>query len=215
MNDWWGIKPSYFMLHWLVLSVLWAGILAGLQYVGPLFAGAEQGPLFHVQALIPEMQRSLFIAIGPWGGNMVAWSVLTLGGVACSGACVADWREHVLPDQFTLGGGICVLIAALLVWGWEHALLGAAVGYALLWGLQAVLRRKQKGQEQIGCGDVKFMIPLGAMAGPLGLLPLMGLACVLVIPLFKIRNARFVPFGPALALAALMTLGLGLRWPMV
>lgn len=215
MNNWWGIKPGYFMLCWLVLSALWAGVLLGMQYLGPLFAGAEQGPLFHVQALIPEMQRSLSTATGPWGGNMAALAVLVVGGVACSGACVADWREHVLPDQFTLGGGLCVLLGALLVWGWEHALLGAAFGYALLWGLQAVLRRKQKGQEQIGCGDVKFMIPLGAMVGPLGLLPLMGLACVLVIPLFKIRNASFVPFGPALALAALATLGLGLRWPMV
>lgn len=215
MKQWWGIERGHFMLCWLMLAVLWAGILAIMQYVGPLFAGAEQGPLFQVQALLPELQRYVFTAIWPWGANYVAWAALALGGVVCTGACVADWREHVLPDQFTLWGGVCVSLAALVVWGWEHAVLGAGFGYALLWGLQVVLRRKQKGEEQIGCGDVKFMIPLGAMVGPLGLLPLMGLACVLVIPLFKIRNASFVPFGPALALAALLTLGLGLRWPTV
>lgn len=215
MHYWWGIERGSYLLRWLTLALLWAGVLAFMQWLGPLFTGAEQGPLFRIQAFAPELQRVLFTAIGPWGGNAAAWGVLALGGVVCSGACVADWQEHVLPDQFTLGGGACVGLASLLVWGWEHAVLGGLFGYAFLWGLQRVLRRKQQGTEQLGCGDVKFMIPLGAMVGPLGLLPVLGIACLLVMPLFKIRKAQFVPFGPALALASLITLALGLRWPMV
>lgn len=215
MHTWWGIERGTYVTRWAVWAVVWAGLLAVMQYVGPLFTDAAMGPLFRVEALVPAWQGALQAAVAPWGGNLAAWAVLAVGGLACTGACVADWREHVLPDQFTLGGGACVSLGGLLVWGWEHALLGAAFGYAVLWGMQAMLRRKNKGVEQIGCGDVKFMIPLGAMVGPLGLLPVLGLGCLLVIPLFNIRKAAFVPFGPALALASLITLALGLRWPMV
>lgn len=216
MHSWWGIERGVFVRRWLVLALLWGGVLGFMQWLPlSLLGGLEQSPLFQVQAFVPEMQSLLATSVWPWGGNAAAWAVLALGGVACTGACVADWQEHVLPDQFTLGGGVVTGLASLLVWGWEHAVLGALFGYAFLWGLQRVLRRKQQGTEQLGCGDVKFMILLGTMVGPLGLLPVLGIACVLVMPLFKIRKAPFVPFGPALALASLITLALGLRWPMV
>lgn len=213
MQTWWGIERGTYLARWALWAALWSGLLLLMQYVGPLFNSAAMGPLFRVEPLMPAWQGLL--AVAPWGGTYAAWAVLTVGGIACTGACVADWREHVLPDQFTLGGGACTVAGAALVWGWEHALLGAALGYAMLWSMQFVLRRKRKGVEQIGCGDVKFMLLLGAMVGPLGLLPVLGLGCLLVIPLFMLRKAAFVPFGPALALACLITLALGLRWPMV
>lgn len=212
MKEWWGYKIPIFLLCWLVVALVWAAILAAMQAVGPLYAEAGHSPLFFYSSnIIPATWHMTT----PWGGKGLAWLVLSLGGVVCAGACVADWREHVLPDQFTLWGGLCVTAACALLWGWEHALVGAGLGWFMLFALQWLLRRKHRGVEQIGCGDVKFMIVLGAMVGPFGLLPLMAWGCVLVVPLLQIRRAGFAPFGPALALGALLTLALGLRWPLV
>ena len=90
---------------------------------------------------------------------------------------------------------------------------GALAGFILVKGLQRALRHKHGGQEQLGSGDAKLMLPLGATVGPLGVLPLVIVACLLVAILAMVRRASQIPFGPALTAAGLLVIVTDLRWP--
>lgn len=185
----WGIAPAPFFLLWCGLTLGWAAV-----------AWAQQ----------------------PWWPLALAQG---FGGGICLAASIIDWRSHILPDLLTIHGGFLTLLACIaagmwpvfnvasLAESWQMPTGGALTGFILVKGLQRLLRHKHGGQEQLGSGDAKLMLPLGAMVGPLGVLPLVIVACLLTALLAMVRRTARIPFGPALTAAGLLVLVTGLRWP--
>ena len=117
---------------------------------------------------------SAFAAYGPTLAFAIAlayaWMLLVL--------FFTDWDHHLLPDAITLTGfaaGMAIaafnpFLAGEGSWGriWT-ALLGAALGSGILWGIGAVWKRL-RGVDAMGLGDVKMMAMVGAFTGPSGVL---------------------------------------------
>lgn len=136
---------------------------------------------------------------GAWGATLVALALI-------------DWDTLLLPDDLTLPllwVGLCV--AAL---GWSipptEAIAGAAWGWGSLWLVGTVFHRVTR-REGMGGGDLKLLAALGAWLGPLMLVPLVLIASLSgalvgwwMAREDRLREGRFVPFGPFLAIAALV-----------
>ncbi|MBB4734610.1 leader peptidase (prepilin peptidase)/N-methyltransferase [Micrococcus cohnii] len=137
-----------------------------------------------------------------------------LWGLICCG-CLWRWdaREHRLPNRWTgllaLGGFVTAGVVCLLA-GTVSALIGAvlgAAGYALSMG---VLRLLSRGQ--LGMGDVKLAVGLGAYTGLWGLgvtavaallgVVLGGLAALGAVVLGRARIDSSLPYGPPMMLGA-------------
>jgi leader peptidase (prepilin peptidase)/N-methyltransferase len=148
------------------------------------------------------------------------------------GMALTDAQHYVIPDVFSLGGAVAGLAFALLPGGlpWWHSVLGAALGYALLWFVRRVgdiaLRRGwiggkeletvlEEGEERttMGEGDLRMMAMAGAFLGPTGVvltLFLGALAGSLVfVPLRLLGKRVAVPFGVFLAVGATAALLFG------
>lgn len=125
-----------------------------------------------------------------------------------------DWQTQLLPDELTLGLlwiGLLISTRAVFV-SPEEAIIGAFIGYAVLWLLAQIytLLRKQEG---MGYGDLKLLAALGAWTGILNLLnillisSLLGLIVGLLFLLRKkITSNQPLPFGPYLAIAGWLSL---------
>ena len=151
-----------------------------------------------------------------WGG--FAWWVgpsldMLRGAVFFTillGIAMTDAREYIIPDEFSLGG--LVLGLALALPGGFHvigeALLGAAVGFGLLW-LVAVVGKRVFKEDAMGGGDIKMMAMVGAFTGWTGVLLTIFLGSVLGVVVFVppalFGKKKLVPFGVFLALGAATT----------
>ncbi|HLD25958.1 MAG TPA: prepilin peptidase [Candidatus Andersenbacteria bacterium] len=128
---------------------------------------------------------------------------------------VIDLKTMLLPDLFVVLLAVAV-VAQLVVstthysasWRTTHSLMGALVGAGFL-GLLWLITRGQG----IGLGDVKLMLPLGALFGTGGTAALLGTAfivgglmasCLLLARRVTAKTA--VPFGPFLAGSAMLFL---------
>lgn len=127
-------------------------------------------------------------------------------GTLLTGIAITDARHYLIPDEYTLGGGVMGLVFAGVtgVDGLLQALLGAAVGFLLLLFI-AWAGRKAFGKEAMGGGDIKMMAMVGTFVGWQGvLLTVFGgalLGTVIFVPL-TIGRRRLVPFGVFLAAAS-------------
>ena len=146
--------------------------------------------------LAHPMPLALFTAIFGW------WLFLL---------AALDVEHHWLPDRLTLP-----LIPAGLAVGWigvgapfDHRLIGAAAGYAVLAAI-AFGYRQLRGRDGMGGGDPKLFAAIGAWLG-WPLLPfvmlgagLLGLAVVLGMRLRgqKVAGTDRLPLGTLMALAA-------------
>lgn len=126
------------------------------------------------------------------------------------GIAMTDFREYIIPDEFSIGGtalgiGFAFVGGAL---AWPDALIGAAVGLALLW-LIAIIGAKAFGQEAMGGGDIKMMAMVGAFVGWQGVFLTIFLGSVVGTlifgPLALFGKKKEVPFGIFLALGAAVT----------
>ena len=137
-----------------------------------------------------------------------------LFGTLLLGIALTDAREYIIPNEFTWGGLIIGLILSAA--GGLHALLlallGAAVGFAILWlvGLVGKLAFKE---EAMGGGDIKMMAMVGAFLGWQGVLLTIFLGAVfgtaIFLPLALVGKKKLVPFGVFLAVGAAVTFVLG------
>ncbi|MCZ6760101.1 MAG: prepilin peptidase [Gemmatimonadetes bacterium] len=143
-----------------------------------------------------------------------------LFGTLLLGIGVTDARAYIIPDEFTWGG-----LGAGLAFSWVHgfagfldALLGAAVGFGLLyfiaWAGEMALKK-----EAMGGGDIKMMVMVGSFLGWQGvLMTLFGGALIGTLvfgPVTLVKKGLLVPFGVFLAAAAAVTFVIGddiLRW---
>jgi leader peptidase (prepilin peptidase)/N-methyltransferase len=129
------------------------------------------------------------------------------------GISITDARFYIIPDEFSLGGGVLGLALALLPGGLTilQAALGAGVGYGLLWVVARAgtwLFRK----EAMGRGDLKMMAMMGAFLGVPGVLLTLFLGALtgsLVFGPISWKTGKLVPFGIFLAAGGAITYGWG------
>ena len=107
-------------------------------------------------------------------------------------------------------GGWWVLASLLLA----QAILGSLAGWFSLYlvGFFGTIAFRKNA---MGFGDVKFLAPIGAFLGPVGVLYAFFAAAIVGtivgVPMLILRSTRVVPFGPYLALGALLALVVGGR----
>lgn len=142
---------------------------------------------------------------------VLTWSLIAL--------TVTDLRTMYLPDDLTLP----LLWAGLVISLWgvfatpPEAILGAAFGYGLLWGVFHLFKLAT-GKEGMGYGDFKLLAALGAWLGWQAL-PQIVLLSALVgaavgVGLIVSRRAEWssrIPFGPYIAGAGWIALIWGER----
>lgn len=141
-----------------------------------------------------------------------------------------DFEEHILPDEFTLGGTLLGLIFAVAVplpvelaslllplslgprWlSLGEAVIGAAFSSGSIW-LVGWLYEKIRGHEGLGPGDVKMIAMIGAFLGlKLTLLTLIAASSfgavaggIYIIAKRKDPSTYPLPFGSFIGLAALV-----------
>lgn len=129
------------------------------------------------------------------------------------GIAVTDARFYIIPDQFSLGGGILGLALAPLAGGLTltESLLGVVVGFGVLWGVARIGRWLFK-KEAMGGGDLKMMGMVGAFLGVPGVLLTLFLGAFLGTLVFgpiSWKTGKLVPFGIFLAVGASVSYGWG------
>lgn len=126
-----------------------------------------------------------------------------------------DWEFQIIPDKITLPGIVIGLLASVFVTppGFVDALIGMVVGAGTLL-LVAYVGQWLFKKEAMGGGDIKMAAMMGAFVGWQKILliffggALVGMAVSLVWMAVspKIRRERIIPFGPFLALAAIIVI---------
>jgi leader peptidase (prepilin peptidase)/N-methyltransferase len=129
------------------------------------------------------------------------------------GIAITDARFYIIPDQFSLGGGVLGLLLAPFAGGLRltEALLGAAAGFLILLVVAKAGTRLFK-KEAMGGGDLKMMGMVGAFLGLPGVLLTLFLGALLGSVIFgpiSWKTGKLVPFGIFLAVGAAVTYGWG------
>jgi len=126
------------------------------------------------------------------------------------GIAMTDARTYLIPDEFSLGGLVIGLLFSVPdgLPGFGQAVLGAAVGFGVLWAVGTLgtwIFRK----EAMGGGDIKMMAMVGAFLGWQGVLLTIFLGAllgtVIFVPISIVKRGKLVPFGIFLALGAAAT----------
>lgn len=148
-------------------------------------------------------------------GVTVEFAVFSLLASALIVILFIDLEFQVIPDVITLPGlvvglGLSFLPGGLTIW---ESFLGLLVGGGGLY-MVAVLGDRLFKRESLGGGDIKMAAMLGAFLGWQKIIfifftsAFLGLIISLVVMLFskKIRETRMVPFGPFIAVAAIIAI---------
>jgi len=133
-----------------------------------------------------------------------------LFGTLLLGIALTDARSYLIPNEFTWGGLVIGLLlsAAAGLDAVLTALIGAAVGFGILWlvGLVGTWAFKE---EAMGGGDIKMMAMVGAFVGWQGVLLTIFLGALagtaIFLPLALLGRKKLVPFGVFLAVGAAVT----------
>lgn len=129
-----------------------------------------------------------------------------------------DLDFMIIPDSITVPGIVVGLAVSFMPGGLGivPSLIGMVVGGGGLW-LIAILGDFIFKKESMGGGDIKLTAMLGAFLGWQKVLlifissALIGLVVSIVVMFFssKLRENRMIPFGPFLALAAVLAISYG------
>ncbi|MFJ2994320.1 prepilin peptidase [Pandoraea sp. NPDC087047] len=149
--------------------------------------------------------------------TMFAWCGF---GAMLLALTLIDIDTRLLPDWLTLpllwGGLLCSVVGLTLPL--DEAVIGAALGYGVMWTIAAGYR-SLTGQDGLGGGDAKLVAACGAWLGWVGV-PLMlafgALAATLAFAVLGLVRGRALreplPFGPWLVLGALASVLWGERF---
>ena len=185
---------------------------------------------FVVETLVAVLFTLVWIQYCPPGGrHLLGLSPIGHGAIvpvfwlAVAGLVLGtfvDFDFLIIPDRVTLGGIVAGLLISPFVPALHHAvtwygsllasLLGAVVGWGLLWGI-ALLGRAIFRRDAMGFGDVKLLGAIGAFLGWRAVLFVVMISSffgsvvgiLLVLAGTKKLKSR-IPYGPYLALAALI-----------
>lgn len=198
------------MIGWQVVAGASAGMMMG-------YAGGRVAPRWLSQPLRPWEAPLLGVITGVLGAQLAAahpldpyfWQHLFLIAVLAV-ASLVDLHDRIIPNELVLFG-LAIGLTMLVVIpypekSWIQALGGAAVGFGFLLLLALLVRGG------MGMGDVKLAGVIGLFLGivwiPMGLMIaflLGGLVGALLL-LTRIKGRKDeVPFGPYLALGAVIT----------
>lgn len=132
--------------------------------------------------------------------SIVAWLTIL---------AVVDLYTMFLPDAFLVGLSVTTILLITLYFtslDLISVVSGSAVGAGLLFLLWLIT-----GKNGIGFGDVKLMLPLGALLGLKGTLLLLWLAFILggIVAFWLLARGKAklktpIPFGPFLIIAAVL-----------
>ncbi len=158
---------------------------------GAMFVGIAWG-------LVPSMQYLTLFAWCGFGATLLALALI-------------DLDTRLLPDVLTLPllwAGLLCSVAGLTL-PVDEAVLGAALGYGVMWAMAAGFRAVS-GRDGLGGGDAKLVAACGAWLGWVGV-PLMltfgALAATLAFAALAMWRGRALreplPFGPWLSLGAM------------
>ncbi|HEX8391589.1 MAG TPA: prepilin peptidase [Longimicrobium sp.] len=139
-----------------------------------------------------------------WQALVVALFFTILLGIALS-----DAKTYIIPDQFTLGGAAIGFALSFAPGGisWQQSLIGAGLGFGLLWVIAVVGEWAFK-KPAMGGGDIKMMLMVGAFLGPWSVLLTLFLGALfgtLIFAPISMKTGKLVPFGIFLALGAAIT----------
>lgn len=161
------------------------------------------------------MGLSAMMSFGP-GPQTLCSMILGTGLLILS---FIDIDHRILPDRLTLLLlWVGLLLSVFDLFTDSHSsILGAALGYGLLWAIHALFRLMAK-KEGMGRGDFKLLAALGAWMG-VSHLPLIILAssvagAVLGVGMIVLgirKREDPIPFGPFLALAGWIALLVGVE----
>ena len=146
-----------------------------------------------------------------------ASAIIGLGAALLTQLARIDARCRLLPDPLTFGlltSGL-VFHAVLAPGNLIHAIIGAVLGYGLLWGL-AVIFQKIRDVEAMGRGDFAMAAGIGAWLGWQGLPFALMLSCLFALGFAGLKNifkekpssqgqaflSQELAFGPALSAGA-------------
>ena len=145
-----------------------------------------------------------------WGVTWAAFAWAMFASVNLALALI-DADTMLLPDSLTLPLMWCGMLCASLGWinlTLEQSVWGAALGYGVLWLVQAVFGWFT-GKQGMGAGDFKLLAASGAWLGWMALPMLVLIASVsgvivaLIARLLKrVQPGEALPFGPHLVLAS-------------
>lgn len=143
--------------------------------------------------------------------TLLEYLIFVFGLVVCT---FIDIDHMILPDEFTLSGIVIGLIGAALNPQREFldALFGVLMGGGFLWAMAYFYYLFTK-QEGMGGGDIKLLAWIGALLGwkaiPFVIMCSAIVGSVVGLALARKQNAGLktvIPFGPYLALAAVIYL---------
>ena len=155
-------------------------------------------------------------------GHLLAAALLCAFSAMLIGLTFIDLRHYIIPDEFSIYSApigifgfwaVAVLGADPVVGasGWQDATVGAFIGSGFLLAIMGAywLVRRQEG---MGMGDVKLVAMMGAFLGAAPAVPfilvvasMLGALVGVGLVLFGGRGLKTaVPFGPFLALAAMI-----------
>jgi leader peptidase (prepilin peptidase)/N-methyltransferase len=125
-----------------------------------LLGGLLGGTLMQVAVLTLPADTPL------WQGGLLFAAELALG-LGLIAAAFIDLSHMYLPDAVTLGGAALGLASVPLRPGasWQESLLGAAVGFGVVWLPFDLLHRVLRGKPGMGLGDAKLVMLAGAWFG--------------------------------------------------
>lgn len=142
----------------------------------------------------------------------LAFDLLCLAGLLAGLAVIVveDLRRFRIPDYASLpliaGGVLCAALRDAA----GPAVIGAVLGYALMFAVE-VLYRRIRGRDGLGRGDAKLFAAAGAWVGWSGLpmVLLIAAGSGLVLAVLTGRRDAPMPFGPFLAGGLVVALAVG------
>ena len=198
---------------------------------------ALRGRCAHCQAAIPTRYLLTELVMTAWfvwcatyhdPAQATAW-FWSVWGACLITLAIIDWRTFLLPDPLTLGLLWLSLVAAalgLLPVSPTQAIWGAAVGYLVVF-LPGWVFERVTGRTGMAHGDFKLMAAVGAAVGPsqviltLLVASLLGIAMALLARRWMPQSSTeggfdvapgAIPFGPAIAAAAMVLQVWPLDW---
>jgi leader peptidase (prepilin peptidase)/N-methyltransferase len=172
------------------------------------------GPISIRYFAVELLTAALFVALfRGWGLSFeLAVFLLFVSGLIVI-SCI-DLEFRIIPDALSLGGVLVGIGFSFfrVDFGYKDALLGVLLGGGVLWAI-AFLYELVRKQEGMGGGDIKLLAMIGAFLGYKAVLvtvfvsAFVGSVVGVTLMLLKGKDRKYaIPFGPFLALAAVICL---------